>query len=54
MVYFNGRLNIHDVHFEEMSTCGLAYRLLSGQQANPNLTYQNLTFSNVGCEVEEY
>lgn len=53
-VWYNGRLNLHDVHFEELNNCAIAYRVTGGQTMNPNLTYSNLTFTNVPCEFVEY
>lgn len=53
-VWYSGRLNIHDVHFEELSNCAIAYRVSGGQTSNPNLTYSNLSFANVPCEFIEY
>jgi hypothetical protein len=52
--WYNARLHIHDVHFEELNNCAIAYRTTGGQTFNPNLTYANLTFTNVGCEFVEY
>ena len=53
-VWYNTRLNIHDVHFEELNNCAIAYRVSGGQTMNPNLSYSNLTFTNVPCEFVEY
>ena len=53
-VWYNARLNIHDVHFEELNNCAIAYRVTSGQTFNPNLTHNNLSFTNVPCEFVEY
>ena len=53
-VWYNARLNIHDVHFEELNSCAIAYRITGGQTSNPNLSYDNLTFTNVGCELTVY
>jgi hypothetical protein len=53
-VWYNARLNLHDVHFEELNNCAIAYRVSGGQATNPNLTHSNLSFTNVPCEFVEY
>lgn len=53
-VWYNARLNIHDVHFEELNNCAIAYRVSGGQTSNPNLTHSNLSFADVPCEFVEY
>jgi hypothetical protein len=48
-VYYNAKLNIHDVSFNNNAACGVYGKLLSSQTANPNYSSSNLTFTNTPC-----
>ncbi len=48
-LWYNAKLNIHDVHFKDLGACAVYGWLHPGQGGNPNYTSANLTFTNVGC-----
>lgn len=47
-LWYNAKLNIHDVLFKDNLACGV-YVKISGTTPNPNYTSSNLTFINNGC-----
>lgn len=50
-LWYEAKLNIHDVQFNDLLVCGVYGRLLGGASSNPNFTSSNLTFANTLCDV---
>lgn len=48
-LWYNAKLNIHDVSFNNNQSCGVYGKIFSSQTANPNYTSSNLTFANTPC-----
>lgn len=48
-LWFDAKLNIHDVTFIDNAACGVYGKLFSSQTANPNYSSNNLTFINTPC-----
>lgn len=48
-LWYNAKLNIHDVEFTDNLACGVYVRI-SGTAPNPNYSSSNLTFSNNTCD----
>jgi hypothetical protein len=47
--WYDAKLNIHDVSFNDNLACGVYVRII-GSTPNPNYTSSNLTFSNNTCD----
>lgn len=48
-LWYNAKLNIHDINFTDNAACGVYGKIISGTTANPNYTSSNLNFSNTPC-----
>ncbi len=48
-LWYDAKLNIHDVHFIDNAACGVYGVLSGGQTVNPNYSSSNLTFTNTPC-----
>ncbi len=48
-LWYDAKLNIHDVNFTDNAACGVYGKIFSGTTANPNYTSSNLNFTNTPC-----
>ena len=54
-LWFEAKLNIHDVNFTDNAACAVYGKIFNGTSSNPNYTSSNLTFTNTPCtETFEY
>ena len=50
-LWYDAKLYIHDTDFKDLGACAVYGNLHPDQEANPNYTSSNLTFTNTACTV---